>query len=203
MTPLGLKAIERLKEGNRRFSTSEPGTEPPDTSLLSFSDLSAGQHPFAAVLACADSRVPVEAIFSQGAGSLFVVRVAGNAIDPPQLGSLEFAVGKLEVPLILVMGHSECGAIGAALAAGKGGPLPGGHLDALLDPVIGALERRAPAELKSGSLGPNEAVRLNVLGACEDLVEKSSSVAAKVESGDLLVAGAVYDLRTGRVSFLD
>jgi carbonic anhydrase len=158
-------------------------------------------------LACADSRVPVEAIFSQDAGSLFVVRVAGNVVAASPLGSLEFAVLELGVPLVLVMGHSGCGAVAAALAAAGEGPPSeigvAGHLPALLDPVIGALDRRASTKLRDGSLDSDEAVRLNVMGACEDLIQQSGLLASKVEAGELLVAGSVYDLRTGRVEFLE
>jgi carbonic anhydrase len=198
--------MEVIREGNLRFIEPDGGREATERSLLSFSDLSAGQHPFAAVVACSDSRVPVEAIFSQVAGSLFVVRVAGNVMGPHQLGSLEFAVAELGVPLILVMGHTGCGAVNAALASMAGGSALGldldGHLPALVEPIVKALGRTTGSELGDGTLDPEDAVRLNVLGQCEELIHQSRLVASKVESGDLLVAGSVYDLRTGRVDFL-
>ncbi len=206
MTPSGVKAINRLKEGNLRFSNPEMEGEFHEIPPQSFKDLSAGQKPFAAIMACSDSRVPVETIFSQGAGSLFVIRVAGNVVGPTQLGSLEFAVAELGVPLVLVMGHSGCGAIQAALAASEGG-VPAdlsqkGHLHAVLEPIIDVLGRKSPSKLRDGSLDPDEAVRLNVIGACEDLIHGSDLLASKVDSGEILVAGSVYDLGTGRVDFL-
>ncbi len=207
MTPSAREAIKRLRAGNLKFINTGSGEGPSGLAPVSFTDLSAGQEPFAAVLACADSRVPVEAIFAQGAGDLFVVRVAGNIIGPLEEGSLEFAVGKLGVPVVLIMGHSECGAVGAALSvAAKGVPaaqVHGGSLPSLLEPIIEGLDRKAGPQLREGTLDPAEAVRLNVMGACEDLMGSSELVRTKVESGELLVAGAVYELSTGRVDFLE
>lgn len=203
MTPSGTEAITRLKDGNHRFTNSGQGGEPPGIPLYSFSDLSEGQQPLAAILACSDSRVPVETIFSQRAGSLFVVRVAGNVAGPHQLGSLEFAVAELGVPLVLVMGHTGCGAVDAALSAARDG-LPGGHgqqghLPALLEPIITVLDRSSGSQLRGGTLDPEEAVRLNVIGTCGELTQRSELMASRVESGGLMVMGSVYDLRTGRV----
>ena len=206
MTRSGIEALERLKEGNLRYSNPGTGEESFEDRVGSFSDLSAGQSPFAAVLACSDSRVPVESIFWQGAGSLFVVRVAGNVVGPHQLGSLEFAVDALGVPLILVMGHTGCGAVKAAMAAASAGaPAEGGQvgsLPALLEPILDGLGRLSGSRLQDGSLEPDEAVRLNVRAACEALVGQSDLVGSRVESGGLLVVGAIYDLSTGRVEFL-
>jgi carbonic anhydrase len=207
MTLKGTEALERLKGGNLKYYGEASGPNHPGHALLEFRDLSAGQNPFAAVVACSDSRVPVEAIFSQGPGSIFVIRVAGNVMGPPQLGSLEFAVGKLNVPLVVVLGHTDCGAIGAALSSAKGGipstSDPGNHLEALLEPIYRTLERQAGSPLTEGTLDPETAVRLNVRGACEEMVEKSAVLASRVESGRLLVVGATYDLGTGRVDFFE
>jgi carbonic anhydrase len=207
MTLQGLEALGRLKEGNLRYSGQESGGKGTVPSLLDFSDLSAGQRPFVAVVACSDSRVPVEAIFSQGPGSIFVIRVAGNVMGPPQLGSLEYAAQELGVPLVVVLGHTECGAVGAALASAKGGVPPADsrddHLGALLDPIYRTLEKEAGPRLTAGTLDPTIAVRLNALGACEEMLEQSTLLASRVQAGRLLVVGATYDLRTGRVDFLE
>lgn len=206
MTPTGAEALLKLRRGNERFMNPNSTEQAADSSLGTFTDLSAGQAPFAAVLACSDSRVPVEAIFSQGPGGLFVVRVAGNTVGPVQLGSLEFAVDELGIQLIMIMGHSGCGAIGAALESVNAGlPSPGreaGNIETLLEPILRVLTLETGSLGAAGSLPPDTAVRLNVRGACDDLVKQSPVLASRVRSGKLLVVGSVYDLKTGRVEVL-
>ena len=206
MTPSGPDALLKLKNGNELFSNPSPAGQAGDSPLTTFTDLSAGQTPFAAVLACSDSRVPVEAIFSQGPGEIFVVRVAGNVVGPVQLGSLEFAVDELGIQLIMVMGHTGCGAIGAALAsAADGAPAPdegSENIDALLEPILEVLTKETGSLPAAASLPSDTAVRLNVRGACDGLLDQSPVLAARAQAGELLVVGSIYDLKTGRVEFL-
>jgi len=205
MNPSGNAALRRLKEGNLRFWDPTPGDPSAENPLQSFSDLSSGQNPFAAVVACSDSRVPVEAIFSQGAGKLFVVRVAGNVVGPQQLGSLEFAVEDLGVPLILVVGHTECGAIAAALASFAGGEPaaePGtGNIDSVLEPILRVISKHRNLHEPFHLPTPEDTVRLNVEATCREMTLKSKVLASRVRSGQVQISGSVYDLKTGRVEF--
>ena len=206
MTLSGTAALRRLKEGNCRFSDPTQGDPPAEYPLQSFSDLSAGQNPFAAVVACSDSRVPVEAVFSQGAGALFVVRVAGNVMGPQLLGSLEFAVEELGVPLILVVGHTDCGAISAALAsfaeresAAKAGTR---NIDSVLEPISRVISRRGNLHDPFRLPTPEDTVRLNVEATCREMTLQSEVLTSRASSGQVQISGSVYDLKTGRVKFL-
>jgi carbonic anhydrase len=185
----GWTALEQLKDGNRRF---QAGTSQP-TPALSLSErvrMAAGQQPFAAVLGCSDSRVPVETIFDCGPGDLFVVRVAGNIAAPTQIASLAFAVEKFETRLVVVLGHTYCGAVQATLealeagVAGDGGPLIG-----RIRPAVEGLEGSGPDLVR-------RAVRANVAASVETL-------RGVIEGEGLLVVGAEYDLETGEVAVLD
>lgn len=176
-------ALRRLVEGNRRFQ-SDPHAE---------------QRPFAAVLGCADSRVPVEVVFGQGPGQLFVVRVAGNIAASSQIASLEFATAMLEVPLVVVLGHTHCGAVSAALAIQET-DLPE-HLAAWVARVAAQLpteplDPESPADL-------DRAVEANVRATVSGLPARSSVLRERLDSGALRLAGAVYDLASGRVNWLD
>lgn len=207
MTTSASKALHRLREGNRRFWDPSAASRASEDPSLAFSDLSAGQAPFAAVLGCSDSRVPVEAIFSQGPGALFVVRVAGNVVGEVPLGSLEFAVGELGVKLVLVLGHTHCGAVGAALTSAAG-PSPAeepttGNLRRVLDPIVAAIRGPGISPEAPHSLSPERALRMNVEAACEGVVLGSPFLASRVESGQLTIVGSVYDLKTGRVEFFE
>jgi carbonic anhydrase len=200
MSMSGAEAILTLKEGNERFLAAERGDDDPFT----FTDLSSGQAPFAAVVACSDSRVPVETIFNQGAGQLFVIREAGNLAGPHAMASLEFAAEALNVPLILVLGHSSCGAVKAALASvasDEPSALPP-HLDKMVQELVVHLGLRSD----EGSTTPvppvPEAVERSVNLTCQQIVATSEAIAAKVRTGKLMLRGGVYDLETGRVSIL-
>jgi carbonic anhydrase len=197
-------ALRKLRDGNRKFRHTSSVTGRPGEGGQRFVDLSAGQRPFAAVLACSDSRVPVEAIFSQGPGQLFVVRVAGNVVGPIQVGSLEFAVEELGVRLILVLGHTHCGAVAASLAdaADRKPWREAGNLDAITEQISAGLARKRDPQKSRGVLSHTEAVRLNTQAASEDLILQSRVLAARARVGELQVAGAVYDLGTGKVEFL-
>jgi carbonic anhydrase len=154
-------------------------------------EVAGGQHPFAIVVGCADSRVPPEAIFSQGIGDLFVIRVAGNVIDDDMLGSIEDAVEDFGVPLVVVLGHERCGAVQAALSTE---PVPG-HVDAVVRRIRPAMAR---AWQQPGDLLDN-AVRANVAASVH---ASAPTVAPLVQKGRVKVVGARYDLDTGAVQFL-
>lgn len=200
MNMSGAEAILTLKEGNERFLARNPV----DGDPFVFEDLSDGQSPIAAVLACSDSRVPVETLLSQGPGCIFVIRVAGNLAGPYAMASLEFASEVLDVPLILVLGHSNCGAVKTALAAVAGAEPPDlpQHLNGMVSDIVEHLELRSD----EGSLTPppplDEAIVRNVNLTCKQIMNDSEAIAARVRTGKLLLRGGVYDLETGRVSIL-
>lgn len=185
--------IERLLEGNRRYAAGQPSAA--DASPARRRDLVGSQAPMAAVLCCSDSRVPPEMIFDCGLGELFVVRVAGNVIDPVVLDSLEYAVDHLGVPLVMVLGHNGCGAVTAACARPKN-PTPG-HLDdllCLLEPAVEAADR-----LGRPATRVDDAVVANVSMAVQKLGQRWG--ARTMEQG-LRVVGALYDLESGIVTLL-
>jgi len=191
------EALERLLTGNRRFATGAPTF--PNQTPARRQELVAGQKPFAAILGCSDSRVPPEIIFDQGLGDLFVVRVAGDIVDNASLGSLEYAVEHLGVPLILVLGHSGCGAVQAAVA--------GGAHEGSIHVLVAAIEPAVEvARLEPGPLLEN-AVRANVQLVVRQL-RSAGPVLAPSEShdkplaGDLQILGALYDLASGVVTIL-
>ncbi len=155
------------------------------------------QEPFAVILGCSDSRVPAEILFDQGLGDLFVIRVAGNVAAPTQLGSIEYAVKYLGARLVVVLGHTGCGAIAETLK-GMATPSPD------LSPNIRALTDRITAALKGiAHLDSAKAVRANILASKAGLVRDSAVLKDMVENGGLLIVGAKYSLETGRVEFLN
>jgi carbonic anhydrase len=191
--------LEKLKKGNRRFKAEirqfSEGMQPSPLARLA-----EGQAPFAAVLACSDSRVPVETIFGQGPGDLFVVRVAGNVVASTQLASIEFAVEKLGTRLVIVLGHTHCGAVQAtleAMASGAGleGPLVS-RIRPALEGLPGLREGRGADRLVK------KAVRANVASSVSALKERSVLLQGAMKSDGLQVVGAEYDLETGAVVFL-
>ncbi len=198
-----LEAIERLKEGNRRFVAGRrrSGAVSPNRRMR----LTDGQNPFAAILGCSDSRVPAELVFDQGLGDLFVVRVAGNVAAPSQVGSVEFAADKFGIELVVVLGHTRCGAVEATLEeldhpAGN----PSANLGAILNrirPAVRSLPDMAP-DADHDTLA-RQAVRANVRAQVAVLTQGSEILGRLVETGRLTVVGAEYDLATGEVEFLD
>jgi carbonic anhydrase len=205
------QALARLREGNLRFQ-KDPRAENWTFDGPHPSTLTAGQRPFAAVLGCADSRVPVEVVFGQGPGQLFVVRVAGNVASPSQLGSLEFAVDVLDVRLVVVLGHTNCGLVSAALAPPTA-PLPR-HLAMLARRVAGVLGEGgneshageaggAAASADSADARLRRAISANVRATCREILEGSEVIAARAASGDVMVTGAVYELESGMVTWLE
>jgi carbonic anhydrase len=196
-------ALERLLEGNARFAADRKLNPGHDT--VRRAEVAVGQRPFAAILGCSDSRVPVEVVFDQGLGDLFVVRVAGNtAADAAVLGSLEFALAELGCPLVLVLGHEGCGAVAAAVAQAEGGAAPPGSIGPAIAPIasVAARVRTEQPGLGSEELA-SRCVRANVGAVAAGLRERSEIVAARVEAGAAAIAGAVYRLESGEVELLD
>ena len=185
-------ALERLKEGNQRFVNDKPGN--PRRSKDRRALVAKAQIPFAVVVGCSDSRVPPEILFDQGLGDLFVIRVAGNVVDDPALGSIEYAVEHLGAHLIVVLGHERCGAVDAAC---KGGD-PGGHIGSLVQAIKPAVEN---ARKKKGNL-LEEAVNANVRMVTDQLKGSWPILGPMVREDEIAVVGAVYDLETGAVDFL-
>ncbi|MCC6409215.1 MAG: carbonic anhydrase [Planctomycetes bacterium] len=185
-------ALGELVEGNRRFVGGH--FEHARIDKVRRDELAKGQHPFAVVVGCSDSRVPPELVFDQGLGDLFVVRVAGNVIDDASLGSIEYAVEHLGASLVIVLGHERCGAVKAAL---DGAGLPG-HIGA-----IGAALSPAIAEAKSQpSTDPlDAAVRANVRRIVKQLSNAEPILTHALHADEIAVIGARYDLDTGEVEF--
>lgn len=198
------EALDLLRQGNRRFIAGRPRDRNGADAIRRL-DLLAGQEPHAAILGCSDSRVPVELIFDQEIGDLFVVRVAGNIADSTQIGSIEFAVANLGTPLVVVLGHSGCGAVAAAVEeARQGGERLSPHLGVILDRVRPAVTAQATA---AGEADEETALRLavqaNVAAAVARLETESQVLTELVASDRLLIVGAVYELGSGAVEFLE
>jgi carbonic anhydrase len=189
------QSLQLLKEGNARFVAGESHHEGITARRL---ELVAGQSPFAIVLGCSDSRVPIETVFDQLPGNIFVVRLAGNFLDENGLASIEYSVAVLGSSLIVVLGHSGCGAVDATLQYLRNGTVQPGHIQRL----VTAIEPAAVAVRdKAGDWWENavaENVRLNVAA----VTQSSAIVAQAVEKGAVGVVGGVYDLHGGKVSFI-
>jgi carbonic anhydrase len=193
-------ALERLREGNRRFASGAVRPEPIATEARR-ALLTEGQDPFAIVLGCSDSRVPAEIVFDQGLGDLFVIRVAGNIVAPSQIGSIEFAAERFGTRLVVVLGHSQCGAVTAALESlRRPDAVPSRNLSSIVERIRPAIETLAPAG-EERLLA--EAVRANVRHAVGQLRHGSESLERLARHDGLLIAGAEYSLHTGLVDWLD
>ncbi|HEY8076014.1 MAG TPA: carbonic anhydrase [Labilithrix sp.] len=191
------EALERLREGNRRFVAGEgsafrnwhPG-------------LVAGQSPFAVVLGCADSRAPAEYVFDQGLGDLFVIRVAGNIVAPSLVGSVEFATSQFGTRLVVVMGHTQCGAVGATVQAlARGGAPESSNLKSIVDRIKPHIQHLydEPSDATTTDL----AVAVNARMSAMELRTSSPHLRELVDRGRVLIKPCVYDLATGVVTFLD
>src|SRR5262245_35267999 len=198
------ETLERLREGNRRFASDVRSLD----SLAGRtrrSELAAGQEPFAIILGCSDSRVPAELVFDQGLGDLFVIRVAGNIVAPSQVGSVEFAAERFGTPLVVVLGHSQCGAILATVEElRRPSENQSRNLRSIVDrvrpSVAGLLETdagRDPAALVE------RAVRANIRASADHLRHGSEVLEQLIRDDRLLVVGAEYSLETGVVDFFD
>jgi carbonic anhydrase len=189
------QALELLKAGNARFASGAPQAEAYGPRIA---ELASGQSPFATVLGCSDSRVPIETVFDQAPGALFVIRVAGNFLNNDNLGSIEFAVEILNVNLIVVLGHESCGAVTAALEYVREGIGQQSHIQNLVDAVAPAV--RAARELPGEWL--ENAIALNVERNVKAMPAQSNIIAKPFEAGALAVVGAIYSVRTGKVDFI-
>lgn len=196
-------ALNTLKIGNARFlaNQSEIVVNP---GLAGTSELVA-QNPVAIVVGCSDSRVPVELVFDQGVGSLFVIRVAGNVVAPSQLGSVEFAVQSFETPLVVVLGHSNCGAIAATIDALENADKPRSpSLSPIIDLISPAVSTLLDSPLKNDKVALNaSAIRGNIRLAADSIRHGSKVLEQRISQKKLLVVGAEYSLETGVVDFFD
>lgn len=192
----GEDALVRLLDGNKRFVAGVAAQK--DISDAKRKELTKGQSPSAIVVACSDSRVSPEIIFDQGLGDVFVVRVAGNVLDPIAMGSVEYAAEHLHSSLLVILGHEKCGAVAATLdAKGK----PEGNIGAIISKIMPAVKKaRAKGGTKEEIL--NNSIKENVLLTKEDLMKKSSIVKHLTESGQLKVVTGVYKLANGDIEML-
>jgi carbonic anhydrase len=186
------EALKRLVDGNKRYVLGK--LMHPNQTRVRRGEVEGGQHPFAIVLGCSDSRVPPEVIFDQGLGDIFVVRVAGNIADDAVLGSIEYAAEHLHAPLIMVLGHGSCGAVAATI---KGGELPG-HVPGIADKIRPAVEK---TKGQQGDAVSN-AAKANVQMVVDQLRSCKPVLAPLVRSGNLKVAAAFYDIGSGKVELL-
>ena len=187
------EALKVLRAGNARFVAGTPNPEPHGPRIAKLAD---GQSPFAVVLGCSDSRVPVETIFDQAPGDLFVVRVAGNFLNDDNLGTIEFGVEILKASLVLVLGHSKCGAVTAALDYERDGIVQPGYIQSIVNATVPAVRA---AHGSNGDWLAN-AIAQNVALNASALMTRSNIVAAAVEAGNVQVIGGIYDVGTGRVT---
>ena len=192
------EALERLIDGNRRFLRGELRFPTVHAEVLA--ELAKDQRPFAMILGCSDSRVPPELIFGAGFGELFVVRVAGNVLSPEVAGSLQYAGVHLRTPLLVVLGHEGCGAIKAALKARRQGPTERSRIQLLVDELLPAISQVDPELSEEAQMA--QSVEANVRFIMREILESPEGQMRQAE-GRMKLVGAVYELATGRVRFLD
>ncbi len=193
-----------LREGNRRFEADVRSQEtfPSRARRL---ELTSGQEPFATILGCSDSRVPVEIVFDQGLGDLFVIRVAGNIVAPSQIGSVEFAAEQFGTRLVVVLGHSRCGAIGATVEQLQRPKENQSHnLHSIVDLIRPSVEDLLATDLRHDlDELVHQAVRANIRASANRLRHGSEIIEQLIRNDGLLVVGAEYSLETGVVDFFD
>ncbi len=198
------EALERLREGNRRFASGlqSPGAEPVHSRR---EELAKGQEPFAIILGCSDSRVPAELVFDQGLGDLFVIRVAGNIVSPSQVGSVEFAAARYGTRLVVVLGHSQCGAVLATLEELQQPSTDRSrNLRSIVDRIRPSVEGLLGTELRHDlDALVRHAVRANVGVSVSHLRHGSEILEQLIEDEGLIVIGAEYSLETGVVEFFE
>jgi carbonic anhydrase len=192
------EALSRLKEGNARFVSGHARFPTVQKEVLA--DLAKDQQPYATVLGCSDSRVPPELVFDAGFGELFVIRVAGNVLGPSIIGTLQYAATHLHTPLFVVLGHEGCGAVNAAIASKFHGARHQSRIALLLENIVPALDVLDPTLPPAALL--DVAVEANVRWTVQKLLE-SPEGKARAAQGDVKLVGAVYDLNTGCVRFLE
>lgn len=198
------EALARLREGNRRFF-AEVRSDDDLTSRNRRMALTDVQEPFAIILGCSDSRVPAELIFDQGLGDLFVIRVAGNIVAPSQVGSVEFAAERFHTRLVVVLGHSNCGAIEATIEElGRPSKDQSRNLRAIVDRIRPSVEPLMATELRHDLKAlAHEAVRANIRASVNHLRHGSDVLEQVIDRDGLLIVGAEYSLATGVVDFFD
>jgi carbonic anhydrase len=197
VVPAG-EALARLRDGNRRFVTGE-GSAPGRW----YPGLQEPQSPFAVVLGCADSRAPAEYVFDQGLGALFVIRVAGNIVAPSLVGSVEFAAENFGTRLVVVMGHTQCGAVGATLdALDQGEPPESRNVQSIVGRIAPHVQHvlAGPAGRETRLAA---AVRVNALASAAELRSSSPILHGLILRGEIAIVASVYDLATGIVTFLE
>ncbi len=197
-------ALERLREGNRRFASNVRSLDAL-TSHARRNALAAGQAPFAIILGWSDSRVPAEIVFDQGLGDLFVIRVAGNIVAPSQVGSVEFAAAQFGTRLVIVLGHTQCGAITATLnELQQPTENQSRNLRSIVDRIRPAVEPLLATELRHDPDAlARHAVRANILASASQLRHGSEILEQLIQTDGLLVVGAEYSLETGVVDFFN
>ena len=197
------EALQRLKQGNQKFVTENHSVIEIDHDRRA--ELAKAQEPFAIILGCSDSRVPAELIFNQGLGELFVIRVAGNIVAPSQIGSIEFAADQFGTRLVVVLGHSSCGAVKASLEhlmteEEQASP----NLHSIVSRIVPGIKNCvAKTEDQSDAARMQAAVRANIHASVEQLRHGSEILETLSEKDGLLVVGAEYDLETGAIEFFD
>lgn len=190
------KVLNRLKDGNRAFVRGE--------SQLNFTkqhriDLLKGQHPIATIISCSDSRVVPEFIFQQGLGDLFIIRTAGEVLDDIAIGSIEYGVGHLHTPILMVLGHSNCGAVTATATNAEAE----GHITDLVKKIQPALNACKECDHSSQNDLINDVIVENTLEIVESLPKESAIIHELVEHGKLFIIGAIYEMETGEVHYLE
>jgi carbonic anhydrase len=197
-------ALERLREGNRRF-VSDVRSRDTLTSQMRRNELAAGQEPFAIILGCSDSRVPAEIVFDQGLGDLFVIRVSGNIVASSQVGSVEFAAARFGTRLVVVLGHSQCGAVLVTLEElQQPTENQSRNLRSIVDRVRPSVEALLATELRHDPDAlVRQAVRANIRASASHLRHGSEALDQMIRKEGLLVVGAEYSLETGIVDFFD
>lgn len=199
-----LDALARLREGNRRFVEGKGGSH----LVLDHSrrnELVAGQKPFAIILGCSDSRVPAELVFDQGLGDLFVIRIAGNIVAPSQIGSVEFAAAQFGTPLVVVLGHSRCGAIAATIEEVlRPAKNTSRNIHSIVERIRPSVVPLVATELRHDHDAlVGHAVRANVRASANHLRHGSEILEQMIKDGQLMIVGAEYSLETGAVDFFD
>jgi carbonic anhydrase len=192
------EVLVRLKEGNERFLRGEARFPTVQKEVLA--NMARGQHPYATILGCSDSRVPPELIFDAGFGELFIIRVAGNVISPEVMGSLQYAGVHLKTPVFVVLGHERCGAVAAALVARRGASRERSRIASLLDTIVPGLRdvpHGLPEEEESAL-----AVDANVRWSMRQILD-TPEAQERLDEGVMKIVGAVYEIEQGRVRFLD
>jgi carbonic anhydrase len=199
------EALELLREGNRRFVADVRGRDGDVSQAARRSELATRQEPFAIVLGCSDSRVPAEIVFDRGLGDLFVIRVAGNIVAPSQVGSVEFAADRFGTRLVVVLGHSGCGAIAATIEAlTRPAESRSRNQQSIVDRVRPSIEPLLATELKNDMDAlMRDAVRANVRASASHLRHGSEVLEELIQRDGLIVVGAEYSLETGVVHFFE